>query len=232
MQTVSGTLNLSGFPQLSSAIVSYRIEKAAQTCGVPTLAASDANSLTLNAVENAQYSKDGVVWQDSPAFKNLDAGTVYTLYQRLKATDDGNYDASPSASAQFSTEYFGVNPGDLNLQPQSYPYTGNLTAYQVSTIPYVIRSTVTYTVNGETTAAAPTNVGVYPVTVSFTMQAGAAPLEPIASTLTITKIEQAAPAAPRASSTGTNSITITAIPGAVFSIDGGTNWQSSTILRG
>ena len=46
-----------GYPQLSSAIVSYSIEKAAQTCGVPTLAASDANSLTLNAVETACYKE-------------------------------------------------------------------------------------------------------------------------------------------------------------------------------
>ena len=64
------------------------------------------------------------------------------------------------------------------------------------------------------------------------MQAGAAQVEPVTSTLTITKIEQNAPAAPRASSTGTNSITITAIPGAEFSIDGGKTWQASTIFDG
>ncbi len=221
-----------GYPQLSSTMVSYNIEKAAQICGEPVLAASDTSSLTLKSVENAEYSKDGNVWQDSPSFRNLDAGTTYTLYQRLKETDDGNYAASPAKSAQFSTEYIGVNLDDLNLQPQSYPYTGIPIAYQIPTISYVTKSTVTYTVNGESTTAAPTNVGVYPVTVSFAMQTGAKPLEPVTSTLTITKVEQAAPSAPKASSTGTNTITITAIPGAVFSIDGGKSWQSSTIFEG
>ena len=170
-----------GYPQLSATSVSYTIEKAAQTCPAPTLSSATTNSLTLNTVDNAEYSKDGKVWQDSPVFKNLDAGTGYTLYQRLKATEDGNYDASPAASAQFSTEFTTVNPGDLSavIKPQSYPYTGNPIAYQVPTISYVTKSTVTYTVDGKTTTTAPTNAGTYPVTVSFTMQAGAAQLEPI-----------------------------------------------------
>ena len=223
-----------GYPQLSGVTAQYVIEKAAQTCPAPTLAASDTSSLTLNAVENAEYSMDGKVWQDSPVFKNLDAGTGYTLYQRLKATEDGNYDASPAASAQFSTEFTTVNPGDLSavLKPQSYPYTGNPIAYQVPTISHVTKTTVTYTVDGQTTTAAPTNAGTYPVTVSFTMQAGTAPLDPVTSTLTITKVEQNAPNPPRASNTATNSITVTAIPGAVFSIDGGKTWQASTIFDG
>ena len=78
-----------GYPQLAPVAVQYVIEQAAQTCSAPTLASSTTNSLTLNAVYNAEYSMDGKVWQDSPVFKNLDAGTGYTLYQRLKATEDG-----------------------------------------------------------------------------------------------------------------------------------------------
>ncbi len=223
-----------GYPQLSGMTAQYVIEKAAQICPAPTLAVSDTSSLTLNTVENAEYSMDGQVWQDSPAFKNLDAGTTYTLYQRLKATEDGNYEVSPTASAQFSTEYTTVDPGDLSdvLRPQTRPYTGSPVAYQVPAISHVTKSTVTYSVDGQTTAAAPTNAGTYPVTVSFTMQAGTAPLDPVTSTLTITKVEQSAPSAPRASNTATNSITVTDIPGAVFSIDGGKTWQVSTIFEG
>ena len=52
----------------------------------------------------------------------------------LKATEDGNYNASPTVSAQFSTEYTTVDPGDLSavLQPQSYPYTGNPVSVEVT----------------------------------------------------------------------------------------------------
>ena len=151
-----------GYPQLSGVTAQYVIEKAEQTCPAPTLAAAATNSLTLNTVENAEYSVDGKMWQDSPVFKNLDAGTIYTLYQRLKATEDGNYEVSPAASAQFSTEYTTVDPGDLSdvLQPQTRPYTGSPVAYQVPSISHVTKSTVTYTVDGQTTTAAPTNAEI------------------------------------------------------------------------
>ena len=65
-----------GYPQLSGLTVSYTIEKAAQTCPAPTLAAAATNSLTLNTVENAEYSMDGQVWQDSPVFKRSEERRV------------------------------------------------------------------------------------------------------------------------------------------------------------
>ena len=150
-----------------------------------------------------------------------DARIAYTLYQRLKEDSGGNFEAGPMTSGQFTTEYTSVNPDDLTaaINPQTTPYTGSPIAYQVPAISHVTKSTVTYSVDGETTTAAPTDAGTYPVTVSFTMQAGAAQLEDLTSTLTITKISQNAPSAPRAGSVGTNSITVASIPGAVFSID-------------
>lgn len=218
-----------GYEQLASMTIPYTINKAPQVCPAPTLASSTPTSLILNEVENAEYSKDGVTWQSSPEFKNLDSGATYTLYQRIKATSDGNYSQSDVVYGQFTTGETVVDVPDL--QPQTYPYSGNPIAYQVPAISLVTQTTVTYTVDGTQTTVAPTNAGVYPVVVSFVMQTGAAQLDPIASTLTIEKIDQAAPAAPRASNIGTNSITVTAIPGAVFSIDGGANWQSSTIFE-
>ena len=47
-----------GYPQLSGLTVSYTIEKAAQPCPAPTLAAAATNSLTLNVAENAEYSME------------------------------------------------------------------------------------------------------------------------------------------------------------------------------
>ena len=173
---------------------------------------------------------DGKVWQDSPTFRNLDPGTTYTLYQRLKEGSGGNYEETPTTSGQFTTEY--ESAGDLNLQAQTYPYTGNPISYKVGTIPHVKKVTITYTVGGKDTATAPTNVGNYPVKVTFDMQAGTTPVAPVTTSLTITKINQNAPAAPKASNTGTNTITITAIPGAEFSIDSGKTWQASTIFEG
>ena len=219
-----------GYAQLPSVDVKYTIGKASQNFPEPVLSSATTTTLTLVAVDNAEYSMDGKVWQDSPTFRNLDPGTTYTLYQRLKGGSGGNYEETPTTSGQFTTEY--ESAGDLNLQAQSYPYTGNAISYKVPTIPHVKKVTITYTVNGKDTSTAPVNVGNYPVKLTFDMQAGTTPLDPVTTTLTITKINRNAPNAPKASNTATNSITITAIPGAEFSIDGGKTWQASTIFEG
>ncbi|MDE7243417.1 MAG: MBG domain-containing protein, partial [Oscillospiraceae bacterium] len=219
-----------GYAPLDKITVNYVISKASQNFPEPILASATTTTLTLVPVDNAEYSMDGVVWQDSPTFKNLDPGTTYTLYQRLKEGSGGNYEDTPTTSGQFTTKFNSV--GDLNLQPQTSPYTGNPITYKVPTIALVQKTTIIYTVGGTDTSTAPTNVGTYQVKITFDMQSGATQLEPVTTSLTITKINQNAPTAPKASTTGTNSITITAIPGAEFSIDGGQTWQTSTIFDG
>lgn len=52
------------------------------------------SSITLTAIEGAEYSIDGVTWQDSPTFEGLTANTEYTFYARLKATDTANASAA------------------------------------------------------------------------------------------------------------------------------------------
>ena len=112
----------SGYAQLPSIEVKYIIGKAAQNFPEPVLSSATTTTLTLVAVDNAEYSMDGVVWQDSPVFRNLDPGTTYTLYQRLKE-GNSNYKETPTTSGQFTTEY--ESAGDLNLQAQTYPYTSS-----------------------------------------------------------------------------------------------------------
>lgn len=58
-------------------------------------------SITLQAIEGAEYSMDDITWQDSPTFTGLTPGTEYTLYVRYKETD--NDLASKSSSIQLNT---------------------------------------------------------------------------------------------------------------------------------
>lgn len=67
----------------------------------PTAASVDKTSITLNAVDGCEYSKDGTNWQTGTEFTGLLPGTEYTFYQRLKATDNTN--ASAASSATIST---------------------------------------------------------------------------------------------------------------------------------
>ena len=68
----------------------------------PTMASATKNSITLNAVDNCEYSKDGANWQSGTEFTGLNPGTEYTFYQRVKAT--ANTNASAASNAKFSTE--------------------------------------------------------------------------------------------------------------------------------
>ena len=64
---------------------------------VPTLQSVNADTIILNSITNGEYSIDGVNWQESPIFDNLEAGQVYSFYQRYAKTDT-TY-SSPSSSA-------------------------------------------------------------------------------------------------------------------------------------
>lgn len=84
----------------STAKIAGKIEKGDQTAPSAP-AATEGNitdtSITLTeSVENAQYSKDGSTWQDSPVFTGLTPNTAYTFYVRLK--EDNNHNASPSST--------------------------------------------------------------------------------------------------------------------------------------
>ncbi len=45
-------------------------------------------TLTLAVIEGAEYSLDGDIWQDSNIFTGLQPATEYTIYIRIKATED------------------------------------------------------------------------------------------------------------------------------------------------
>nr|WP_325242389.1 hypothetical protein [uncultured Oscillibacter sp.] len=59
----------------------------------PAAAGVTGASVTLAAVEHAEYSMDGVNWQDSPVFTGLSPNTAFTFYVRLK--EDEGHNASP-----------------------------------------------------------------------------------------------------------------------------------------
>ena len=164
--TVSFTM-ANGYTQVPSVTVSYTINKAAQTCPKPTLASKTTSSLTLNTVQNAEYSMDGKTWQDSPTFSGLSAGTEYTLYQRLKATSDGNYEVSPAVSDKFTTEYNTVTAPTINDYTKTYD--GKSTALPLPAVTAGIQSmNVTYhgttsSGNPYSSTKAPTNARLTPL---------------------------------------------------------------------
>ena len=81
----------------------FTIEKAAQTApSIPTAANITDTSITLNAITNAEFSRNNTDWQSSCTFDGLQPNTQYTFYVRLK--ENANHSASPSSSASFTTK--------------------------------------------------------------------------------------------------------------------------------
>lgn len=71
-----------------STVTFIKTDKSKQTLipNEPTVQSITANSITLNAVDGCEYSKDGINWQSSNVFSGLFCGTEYTFYQRYKET--------------------------------------------------------------------------------------------------------------------------------------------------
>lgn len=66
-------------------------------------------SVVLVAMDGCEYSIDGMNWQDSPVFTDLDVGTEYTFYARYKATGFEPASAfSKSVITTLSGPYFDV----------------------------------------------------------------------------------------------------------------------------
>ena len=53
----------------------------------PILVTKTSTSFVLQPIENGEYSIDGVNWQLSPIFENLEIDKTYTIYQRYAKTD-------------------------------------------------------------------------------------------------------------------------------------------------
>ncbi len=83
-------------------IYTARKEVNEETALKPVLENATDNSVTLEAIEGYEYSMDGVNWQDSNVFTNLEAANSYTFYQRI-AENETHYASKTSESRTIKT---------------------------------------------------------------------------------------------------------------------------------
>ena len=80
------------------------IKKASEVTDIasPVVTDKTCSTIILEAKEGYEYSLDGENWQDSNELKGLENGKEYTIYQRLKETDE--YLASEYATITYTFE--------------------------------------------------------------------------------------------------------------------------------
>lgn len=205
-------------------VTTYKKDTPAPTN--PTLSSKTDKTVVLKEVAGYEYSKDGNVWQKSPAFEGLSPATVYTFYQRV---------------AETATAY--ASPASTGLKVTTYKST--LKAPAAPTVVEVTSSKVTlksvggyeYSIDGKTWQTSPAFSGLSPAkTYTFyqriaetdTTYASAA-----SSALEVTTIKRtvSAPSAPVVESIKDLTVTLKSDQALEYSIDGGKTWQKSAVFE-
>ncbi|MBQ7977268.1 MAG: leucine-rich repeat protein [Clostridia bacterium] len=203
---------------------SQEIVKPDAPVGVKTSA--KATSLTVEPIENAEYSLDGVIWQDSNVFTGLEPNTEYSIKVRLK--QNGATPASDSTTIVATTSKYVV------LQ------TPNVEAKQVEPTSITIESTddfVEYSIDGVNYQSSPIFAGLAPNTTYLvyarTLETTTSyASEPKTLIITTPKYTQAEIPAISVIEINSSSITFNEIEGVEYSIDNGSNWQVDSTFLG
>lgn len=97
------------------ALTSYVREAGQPAKTAPTLLSKTDSTITLKEIAGMEYSRDGVMWQDSSVFERLTEGTTYTFYQRYKktATTEAG-EKSPAASFKTCVNLSNMDISSLN----------------------------------------------------------------------------------------------------------------------
>ena len=192
----------------------------------PIVSSKTSDSVTLNTITDAEYSKDGTTWQASPIFAGLTPATKYTFYVRYAETDTQL--ASPSSEGLDVT---------TDKAAQAAPDAPTVSSKTSDKITLNDITGAEYSKDGTTWQASPIFAGLTPAT-KYTFYVRYAETDtqlasPSSEGLDVTtdKAAQAAPDAPTVSSKTSDKITLNDITGAEYSKDG-TTWQASPIFAG
>ncbi len=192
----------------------------------PTLAKKYSGTIILNLVDGLEYSYDGISWQTSPIFENLAENTEYTFVQRVKATDK----SKQSEASEGVVVYLKLS--------QATPDAPIILSFTDTVIELLPIENGEYSLDGINWQSSTVFEGLQPATQYKLYQrcietethemSGISAYESI----TTDKAKQVAiPNAPVVEGYTDHSITLVAVDGCEYSIDG-KNWQSSTIFEG
>jgi hypothetical protein len=196
----------------------------------PTLSSKTDTAVVLEPLAGAEYSLDGVSWQDSTTFSGLEPGTVYEFYQRLKETASA-YASPASAALEVATELAAqAAPAAPTLD---YSTSTSITLKPLAGGEYCMDACATWQDSPIFTGLSPNSQHSFYQRYAATAANQASPASDpyTVSTLETEKESQDAPPAPTLFAQGAFSVTLDVYPGAEYSKDG-ENWQDSPDFTG
>ncbi|MDE7245683.1 MAG: S-layer homology domain-containing protein [Oscillospiraceae bacterium] len=217
------------------------ILKMAQSTPIASLEISTPDSLTVSYVPGAEYSIDGgETWQDSNTFPGLDPDKTYTILVRMK--EDENHLPSGTRPVVGTTTNIPVDVLKNGMPDYSTMYNGSSQPYPYSYLATNIEGVKTVSImyvgamaNGKPyeSAEAPVNVGQYKVRFYLTAEDNyELSADQLSANMTIYKAPQTMDTPPTIANRTTTTITLNPVPGAEYSINGGTTWQDRTRFTG
>ena len=219
---------------VTSATTSPVAKKAGPAAPVaPNVSSFTHDTVTLTPVAGCEYSMDGSTWRTSNVFGGLSAGTAYTFYQRIAETSD----TSPSpASLARSVTTAAAPPGALTgtaIISNMTPKIGDTLNASIDSGNAAGTLSYQWKANGANVGTEPSYVVKVgdldkEIMVEITSAGQTGKLES-AQTAAVAKKTAATPAAPNVASSTYKSVTLTAIAGYEYSMDGGT-WQTSNVF--
>ena len=196
-----------------------------KTPNAPVVASKTNNSVTLVFVEGMEYSKDGILWQDSNVFANLAPDTTYTFYQRVKAS----FTALVSKTSEGTTVTF--------KSAQSAPSAPIVSSFTDTTVTLLPIANGEYSVDGVNWQKNNVFTGLS-AGVQYTFYQRLAETDAYEASdrsagrsISTDKSKQTQiPAAPTIEAFDADSITLTPVDGCEYSTDG-RYWQTSNVFR-
>ncbi len=191
----------------------------------PTIISATESSVVLEPLSGYQYSIDGVNWQNSNIFENLETLKTYTFYQKIAETEY-DYESPSSEALSFKVKYV-MGKTDT---PVLKEVTNNKIVVEA-------KNDCQFSIDGKTWTNSNIFTELKPNTTYYvycrflesdTFYAGE---ESDALVVTTLKNTVDRPSAPTLSSKTANSVTLTANSGYEYSKDG-SRWQTSNVFTG
>jgi hypothetical protein len=216
------------------------VQKASQTApAAPVMASNSITTITLNTVAGCEYNINSGTYQSSPVFSGLTPETSYTFTQR-KAETATHFASPASPSATFSTL-----PGTPPVLGGTVTITGNaifgetlIATPDLTSNPPEPLGALTYQWksggnitgdNADTYTLGQSDIGkTITVTVTAANCTGSVTSP---ATAAVQKASQTAPAAPTMESHTATKITLDAVAGCEYNINGGT-FSATNVFAG